>query len=249
MKLFTPDDYVLARVAQYPSLYSDASLDGAKLRVFDQLFNVIGNGIRDIGELRADLKYHKFNRDRAFRAISGEEVYYGYYDFEMIGDYKFPRGDSVTALESEKANHPDVKVWNEAGNTSKRCAKLGIDYSWNPYPNFSKQYSILWAPDFRKVAGDEWVAAAIWYYEQCREWFKTNSHKYHGAYPCGDKNKDDRYLDEMLEWREKYESDEAFSEAYGYEYTGDMDDFMRRRSAGTIQKCLDYIEETIKEFS
>lgn len=126
MKLFTPDDYVLARVAQYPSLYSDASLDGAKLRVFDQLFNVIGNGIRDIGELRADLKYHKFNRDRALRAISGEEVYYGYYDFEMIGDYKFPRGDSVTALESEKANHPDVKVWSEAGNTSKRCAKLGM---------------------------------------------------------------------------------------------------------------------------
>lgn len=236
-KIFTPEEMVLARVDQYPSLYSSKAFEGAQLRVYDQIFNVIGNGIRDDDELAAELKAHQFNRERAIRFCNGEQVYYGYFQVRMIGDYPFGEGESITVGEWERADHPEIKHWMECGYCE-----------WRPYPNFQKRYSAIWFPNFRKVAGDEWVAAAVWYYGKCRDWFATDGNKYHGAYPSGNQAKDAQYLTEMFKQRDRYESDEAFSKAYGLEYTGDMVDFMTRRSAADQAKCLEYIEETIKEF-
>lgn len=238
MKLFTPEDYVLARVGQYPTLYAAPTFEQAKLRVYDQLFNVIGNGIRDDDELRFDLKYHKFDRERALKFCNGAQALWGYKKVRDFGSgFKIGEGDSITAGDFEQDQYPDVIHWQESGFCK-----------WNPYPNFSKRYSAIWFPNFREVAGDEWVAEAVWYYAKCREWFITNGSEYHGAYPTGNQAKDAQYLADMFKQRERYESDEAFSAAYNIEYTGDMVDFMTRRSAETIAKAIEYIDETIKEF-
>ncbi len=237
-KLFTPDDYVLARVDQFPALYAAESFEQAKLRVYDQLFNVIGNGIRDTAELRQDMQERPFNRDRATRFCNGAQACWGYYDAQDFGDdFKIGRGESITAGDWEKDHHPDIVFWMDSGYCK-----------WNPYPNFKKQYSIIWKADFRKVAGDDWVKEAVWYYGKCREWFAANSNQYHGAYPTGDQRKDTRYLDEMITARDRYESDEAFSKAYGHEYTGDMHDFMTRRSEKTKADVIAFIDETIAKF-
>lgn len=232
MKKFTPDDYVLACVDEYPSLYSASTFERAKLRVYDQLFNVIGNGLST-----SDLKYRKFNRDRALRFCNGEQAYYGYFKSKKIGDFEMGEGESITVGEWERDNHPEVVFWMDCGYCS-----------WRPYPNFNKQYSIIWESDFKEIAGPKWVAEAVWYYKKCREWLENNEHEYHGAYPTGDDYKDARYLEDMKKQRERYESDEDFSKAYNIEYTGDMVDFMKRRWQANKEKIFQYIDETIAEF-
>ncbi|MCK9530943.1 MAG: hypothetical protein M0R77_10370 [Gammaproteobacteria bacterium] len=237
-KIFTPEEMVLARVDQYPSLYSAKTFDEAKLRVYDQFFNVIGNGIRDEDELAAELKAHQFDRERAIRFCNGEQAYYGYLEVRMIGDFPIGEGESITVGDWERDEHPEVKHWME-------CSYC----RWTPYPNFQKQYSAIWFPNFRKVAGDEWVNAAVWYYGKCRDWFLSpDSNRYWGAYPSDKPQKDAQYLADMYKQRDRYESDEAFSAAYGLEYTGDMVDFMTRRSQKQRVNALEYIEETLKEF-
>lgn len=236
---FTPDDYVLFRVGEYPTLYAAETFEQAKLRVYDQLFNVIGNGIRDEDELRDDLKRRKFDRDRAQKFCNGAKVFWGYTQVrDFGGDFKIGEGESITAGDFEQVQYPDIIHWQE----SSYCR-------WNPYPNFRKQYSAIWFPNFREVAGDEWVAEAVWYYGKCREWFATNGNNYHGAFPTGNPGKDVQFVADMYKQRERYETDEAFSEAYGMEYTGDMQDFMARRSAKTIANAIAFIDETITEFS
>lgn len=238
MKLFTPEDYVLYRVGQYPSLYGAKSFEQAKLRVYDQLFNVIGNGIRDEDELRHDLKKHRFDRERALKFCNGARVFWGYKEVKDFGcGFLMGQGESITVGEFEQDDYPDIIHWQESGFCQ-----------WNPYPNFQKKYSAIWFPGFRDVAGDEWVAEAVWYYGKCREWFASNSQDYWGAYPTGNQAKDAQHLLDMLKQRDRYESDEAFSDAYGLEYTGDMPDFMTRRSQKTINEALAYIDETIATF-
>ena len=67
--IFTPDDYVLAQVLKYPGLFSSSSLDRAKFKVFDQLFNTIGNGISNDKELLEELTYYEFDKDRAMELV------------------------------------------------------------------------------------------------------------------------------------------------------------------------------------
>ena len=43
--MLSPEQYVYNQVASYPALYHANSYDAAAKRVFDQLFNVIGNGV------------------------------------------------------------------------------------------------------------------------------------------------------------------------------------------------------------
>jgi hypothetical protein len=235
---FTPDDYVLCQVDRHPSLYADTTFEGSKLRVLDQLFNVIGNGINDVDALVNCVKKREFNRDRAIRLTAGEKVFYGYYEVRDFGSGVYiGKGESITVVDSERHQHPTVVDWLCCGVTP-----------WRPYPNFSKRYSNVFADDFKTKVNDEWVGAAVWYYKKCLEWFETNSQMYHGAYPSINPARDAQYVLDMFKQRDKYETDEEFSKAYGVEYTGDMDDFMRRRSDKTKASAIEFINEVIETF-
>lgn len=238
LKIFTPEDYVLFRVGQYPTLYAAETFEQVKLRIYDQLFNVIGNGIRDHDELRHDLTQHQFDRERSLKFCNGAQVFWGYTEVKDFGcGFLMGTGESITAGDFEQDQYPDIIHWQESGFCK-----------WNPYPNFNKRYSAIWFPEFREVAGDEWVAEAVWYYGKCREWFMTNSNEYHGSYPTGNPGKDAQYMVDMIKQRDRYDTDEEFSKAYGLEYTGDMSDFMTRRSQKTIDEALAFIDETIATF-
>ena len=43
--MLSPEQYVYNQVATYPALYHADSYESAAKRVFDQFFNVIGNGV------------------------------------------------------------------------------------------------------------------------------------------------------------------------------------------------------------
>lgn len=235
---FNPEDYVLARVGSYPSLYASPTFEQAKLRVYDQLFNVVGNGVRDSDERINELIRYPFDRERSLKFVNGARVMYGYFQTRDYGSgVVLPEGDSITVGDFEMDQYPDVIYWSDAGY----CR-------WNPYPNFNNQYSIVCYPNFRHIVGEEWAAEVVWYYQKCKEWIATDGEKYHGAYPSDNPHKDANYLKTMHEQRAKYDSDEAFSKAYGLEFTGDMEDFMIRRSKKEQERCLAFIDEVIATF-
>jgi hypothetical protein len=44
--IFSPTDFVKATVIKHPSLYASANFETTQFKVFDHVFNTIGNGIR-----------------------------------------------------------------------------------------------------------------------------------------------------------------------------------------------------------
>lgn len=248
----TPDDYILSRIAAYPSLYCSDSYEASKIKVLDQLLNVIGNGIRDDEELDEELQPCKVDRDRAMRICNGEPVFYGYFEAEDFGSgFKIGRGDSITALESEQVSHPTVVHWMEASNTRRMARLHDGEYRWSPYPNFQKQYSTVWQTNFKKL-GPDWAATVVWFYTKCQEYFAGDHSNYHSAFPYDTRAKTDKFVAEMAGWRAKYESDEKFAEAYlgaGATFDGDMYAFLVDRWARTKAQIDEFISETIAEFS
>ena len=56
MKLLSPTKAVNLWINSYPSRYASDDRELSKLRVYDQIFNVIGNGIRDTDEVKQALR-------------------------------------------------------------------------------------------------------------------------------------------------------------------------------------------------
>ena len=183
--ILTPNQYIALAVTSYLSLYSANSLKELRMKIADQLFNVIGNGIRDHEEL---LEAITVNDDIVIpelqeRYFDGTVFYQGYTKLDekikKLG-FDFPIFDSQVAgyyTEEEKKDHPEVVCWSE-------CKKFDI----NLYPNFKEKYSIVYQSDKFKELGQEWIDFAIEYYEFAKEWMNNNSHKYHGGWPDNEKD-------------------------------------------------------------
>ena len=234
MKLMSPTKAVNYSVNCYPSLYAAAGIEIARLRVYDYIFNVNGNGIRNSDEFVDHLR----NRRKGVQTLpakylSGERLYSAYMETDDFGegDYKFSMPKSGSSLdevftEAEKANHPEVKYW------------LGFDVhsKFVPYPNFQKEYSTVWNIDTALLTND-WIVEIIWFYRKCEEFFDgPNAHEYHRAVPV-DPVKLERRIKDQEQAFEKYKKEAAseseywaaITEAWQCEYRGDTLDFLQRR--------------------
>lgn len=251
MKLLTPTKAVNLKINMHPSLYASAGFEIARLRVYDQIFNVIGNGIRNSEEFVNELRDRRKNVQKPLaKYLSGERLHYGYTetdDFE-VGDHKIsmPRhGSSLDEvfIEAEKADHPEVKYW------------LGFDVAnkFVPYPNFKKEYSTVWNID-TSLLTNNWITEIIWFYRKCEEFFDgPNAHEYHSAVPSDPKKLEARIKDQE-KFFEKYKkenmSEEEFwrviTENWHCEYRGDTLDFLQRRWQKEHDRIRAFITETIE---
>jgi hypothetical protein len=236
MKVYTPREYVLLSVGTYPTLCSAPTFDEVALKVFEQLFNVIGNGIRDHEELLehiAHVEGSDFVTGEKF--ITSETLMSGYEKTRIIGkDFEIADGyASVHCLESEMGQHPEIKKWID----SRR-------YPWHPYPNYKEEYSIVYRSNFKEL-GNEWIDAAIWYYEQAQEYMKTIPNGYHGAYPTGDAKEDARLIKGYEEFMDKYKTNAEVSAAYGVEYNGNLEEMVAARWKKEHARINEFITNTI----
>jgi hypothetical protein len=232
MKILTPDEYVVNKIQSYPTLVLSETYETSKLKVFNQLFNVIGNGVRDDEELLEQISGEPMVlSEKAFK----ETYWYGY-DIDLTEKHCI---ELVTdCYESDKLNYPKVSDWIE----------LKI-YPFNPYPNFQVEYSTVYQCPIFLTLGEEWIRAALHFYKHCKEWFKTNWQYYHLAYPQMGENGNDKskfQQKDMMEWLEKYSTHEEVTEAYGVEYDGDVDKFMKKRWEKELNRINDYIDSTIR---
>lgn len=232
--MLSPEQYVYNQVASYPSLYHANSYDAAAKRVFDQFFNVIGNGV----DLPDELDRPIVDQVEVAKFLRGEKVYLGYTEVEELANgVMIPKRSSdqnhLVCVESEKTLHPEVLLWID-------CK----DYPWTPYPNFNKKYSTVYEPEFKDL-GKEWIEAAIWFYEECVKFFNNTPEWYVYAYPCKSQRETDNRVYDVKVRLQSYKSNEEISEAYGCEFDGDVDKFLRLRWEKDLSRIDRFISETL----
>jgi len=242
MKNFTPEQYVLYQLQQYPTLYKGPTLAEVKLRVYDHFFNTIGNGIANLEDLQNQLTYKDdYNEALARKFITSEQLYYGYPEVEkhVVGsDVVIERGVGkwINCLESEKEFYPDIKRWTTASY-----------HEFVPYPNFKRKYSLLYTIDYAFITlSKEWLEEAKWFYNQCGWWFaqECNAGKYSSAYP---RQTDFAMQRDLNEWTqilsgETYKLDPVLIEkAYGIPFDGDVDTFLRKRWVEDLKRIAEFL--------
>lgn len=238
MRYYTPEEYVLANLIEYPSLYKSPTLHDTSLLVFDQLFNVIGNGISDDEELDEYLAYKDFDASLAEKYFTNESLFYGYYKTIKYGKFEIGDADgcnkgTVLCLESEKHLYPDIVKWVISSNAK-----------FNPYPNFQKEYSLVYRTDFGKL-GTEWIRAAKWFYRSCETFFNEAETVgyYHNAFPKVKARDNERYISDLVGLLKKIDLAQV-EEQYGVPFNGSVEDFAKARWEKELNRINVFLGET-----
>lgn len=231
----TVKQYVHHNVANYHILFASSSYDVSKFSVFDQLLNVIGNGIRSNENLIEHLNIEIVDATRFFK----EPVTTGYYKLIDYGSGYFHAdisGESVTCFISEKNQYPEVKRW--------------VDYELKeefkmPYPNFTKEYSLVWrCPEFLNL-DSEWKESAIWFYKKAREIISNREKEYSYAFPLETELKNKNTIDNQIAMFGNRTNEEV-SRDWQHPYDGDIVKFLTTRWQKEKQRIFDFIDETIE---
>lgn len=154
-------DFIKANICEYPILYATVDEHASIMRLLDHTFNTIGNGYNTIEDLELTFnELNKINIDNYDKYVS-KQLYYGY---KVCDKFGFPpsysdKENEVVATEEERINYPNITKWRY----------ININYldECYFYPNFEKEYSMVWRiPEFFNL-GEDWIKAAIMFYEEC----------------------------------------------------------------------------------
>lgn len=237
----------------YPTLYASNSLNEAKMKIYDQIFNTIGNGIRDSVELQdayyPDSAPENISKYLPNKYVSEEKLYQGFTDIDnemssILGKNAPDRStliDELLTFNEAEAN-PEIKVLREFKK-----------HEFKPYPNFKEEYSLFYQDGVNLP--EDWLVELKWFYLSCKKLFLSDSvYDYHYFYPRdSEEDKWNRLVDGYLKQFEKYkqssEDDAEFhkkvSEAYELEFDGNIVDFIKRRGDKEISRVLRFIDKTV----
>lgn len=249
--ILTPEEFIIRAVNSYPSLYAAPSYDEAKFKVLDHVFNTIGNGMYMESFMGGPVSDEEIAAAQKWFAC--DRAAYGYMKTKTLGEgahsWEMPEGEpTVVVPVDEMKNHPEIVYWVEFDCDGKR----------DPYPNFQKQYSMVW--DVRDInfvmLGREWAQAAGWFYNRCRDYFMDDGQvqSYHSAFPKDNERETTNTIADYKRFMtvDKYPTNADISKAYDCEFIGDRNNdddvaaFIARRWNAERQKILDFIYETIE---
>lgn len=244
-RLMTAEEVFAYNVNRYPSLYASLNEKSTRIAVYDQLFNVIGNGYRDMDDLQRHFTWtpaHQSVVSGVPQKYMGQEpIYEGFlkatqtrsghvqpdYESRMQGFY----------TEAEKALYPDVQQWNlhEKGE--------GIGF----YPNFSADYSLLHKID-RNALDVSWLEAGLYFYREAKAYFASPEAEYYSdAWPSDverQKEKVDRF-DRDRDPNKQAETWAMLSTNYGVPYMGDTPAFLSTYWDKEKARIVKFVDSTI----
>lgn len=249
--VMTADEAFAVSFNQSPELHLKDSIENSKLKYLDQMFNVIGNGIRDKAEFIQHISFtaeSKHLTEIPSKYFDGSSLFRAYNAVECIDDFKMPVfGSDIDGLftEDEINNMPEVAYTRQLKD-SKRFSPVV------PYPNFKKQYSLVWRLDLKEF-DSSWVESAIFFYTAMKEFFESdNAHLYHDAVPNNNiqlQNLIAQYEKSFEKYKKPDQTTQeyyaALGEAYGVQYKGDTLDFIQRRWEKQKESIHQFIEETL----
>ena len=145
--------------------------------------------------------------------------------------------------------HPEIKRWLEF-KTGKHD---------NFFPNFKKEYSLVWESDdldFSEL-GKEWASAAEWFYLECKKYFldKNRVKNYQHIFPMEDDRDSTIIVESYLRFFEDYTNNEDITKAFECEFIGDKhntDDIYRfcvLKWNNEHERILNFIDETLVHLS
>lgn len=237
----TPEQYVKLQLIKHPTLYVDRDMEKVRIKVYDQLFNTIGNGIRCHNDLLNEIgsslpeQYDKQNH----HLYLTEQIYFGFYNISQCGDLVKGVGPFITCIDSYRSEFPNIIYW-EPFKYKQSYNQISL------YPNFQKRYSLVYRYDFLSF-GNEWITAAIEYYQYALKYFTTELCNSYSMYTDDNTN-----IDTLHNYIVgKYTNNDEVSKAYGVDFIGnihDIDDI--RRFAITRwnierKRILQFINETL----
>ena len=239
--IMTVDQAFNAAMNECPSLISAQSLELAKLKFYDFVFNTIGNGLCSVDEFE-----RKFKITRKNSHLIGEfpEKYCTPVPlYHAIGSSNLPRLNHFTLYTYEEAQE-----LIRAGYSVYQFNKKAI--SVVPYPNFEAAYSLVYKVDLKEY-DPSWPAAAIQYYTVMDQWFKSNSVR---DYPHATHLKDMQATIRSYEAAFKHYGNAAttveernanISRAYGIPFDGNIEQFIRTRWDSELVRIKEFIAETL----
>lgn len=245
----TPEQYVQNQILEYPSLYACSSFEESKFRIFDQLFNAIGNGISSKTFKKIvedDFVLSEQDIEKLKEYTSTDDFAYGYTEDQLVewNGQKVPNMYIGTTFiivpQSKQEQYPHIAHW----------VPFSSNHRYQMHSNFDKEYSLCWDGKYTKYLNKEWIESLIWFYEKCHDLFnKENIAEYYSsAFPETTEKKTQIRIRDFLSFIKDY-SNEKVSKEYGLEYYGDPDEFLRRRWNIEKIRIIKFIEKTLKKLN
>lgn len=138
---------------------------------------------------------------------------------------------------------------------------LGTAFEWNTnstvvvrsvYPNFKKEYSLVWKIPLEHLPTD-WLDAAVWFYTACGVYFEQGAENYAYAYPSKERNGDKDMLAALNRHRTEGMTDAEFfarvEQEYGVPFDGDIVAFSTERWRQERQRIGEFIAETLRHLN
>lgn len=227
------------QMREYPLLFSKTTYLGCFLVVFDHFFNVIGNSFYNEDEFFEVLQQPTTNLIDARRYLrdTGEGLYIRKYD--MDDPRRFAEAEYF--LESDIIHNIDeyVLISEDDNHTD----------TFSPYPNFKKEYSVVWTPWFEKAVkkDNRWAEYAIKYYELMLDFFNSDRQcLYSNAYPKEILFKTQIHFDDFNKKLKSYRSYKEIENNYGIPFNGWVNDFCLEYWKKEKSRILEFIDNTIQ---
>ncbi len=109
-----------------------------------------------------------------------------------------------------------------------------------PYPNFDKDFSLVWTTNIT-LYGSQWIDAAHRFYNQCKVFFDGDHSSYAGAYPKPTEKETAQCVADFKKVLDAYPTKEHASVAFGVVYTGNVADFLKRKWKAELEEIRAFL--------
>jgi len=207
--------YINKQINEYSILYSRPNFFSSQLRVLDQLFGVLGNGLEWAKTVRPE--------DGGYLCTptySSEEAVYD--NDNYIRDFDPPYGEEV---------YTETPI----------LAPLSTSYEFQPYPAFDKEYSPLWETDFIQ---EDWKMGALLWLHECNNYFNDQERVKKYLYYPSEKNKIDlkKHVTTLMSKDSVEQINKDYGTIC---FNGNnLEEFAQERWMNTLNDTLKFIEET-----
>lgn len=248
----------------YPTLYASKSLEEAKFKYFDHAFNVIGSGVNDeegfIEHNTINKKNKAFLDSFPVKYIGPDELFECFTKMKQFKNYTmFDENSALPELltKEEMAQRTDIVEFLPANNINiSKYLRTEEEYYRAPYPNFKKQYSLVWNCDLN-ILDKSWIEEAINFYTITKDFFSSNNvHHYHNAVPKNENKL--KFLIEQYEQSFAREKKEGISEieyfdkiskAYEVPFNGNTLQLIENRWNKELIRINGFIDETLESLN
>ncbi len=257
-ELMTPKQLLAKSLIDHPPLYAFKNKRDAKFAIYDQIFNVIGSGYETKEDFFDNFMFkeseqEKLNYDIDKFFASEVPLYFAYSKLDpMFKSFGVEAGLSesfIGLLSKEEVEKRDDVAATHTG--------VRRDEPKTPYPNFSKEYSILYKEDDLSFLSNDWLKEAKWFYKECQDFFKSDRvYDYHYYFPREEETRKwekliNSYEKRFAQMKDPDDSLETYhkkiSEAYELEYKGDTKAFIKERGYENVREALGFIDETLEK--